>query len=110
MLDCCGRSGWEVCHLASSLSLRAKQTLLVNCLGEIIRYAASKEYELTLGEGYVKSPRKTRINGTVVEADDAEHMRRSLHHSRLAQDLNLFVNGRYIADGDHPAWLDLGEF
>lgn len=36
-------------------------------------------------------------------------MRKSLHYIRLAQDLNLFVDGKYISDGDHPAWKAIGE-
>jgi len=93
-----------------SLGLRDRQTLLVNCLGELFRYALSQGYELTLGEGYVKSPRKIRDRGVIVELEDGEHMRNSLHHERLAQDLNLFIAGEYIADGGHPAWRELGEF
>lgn len=32
------------------------------------------------------------------------HMPKSLHYSRLAADLNLFVNGKYIT-GEHPYWI-----
>lgn len=34
----------------------------------------------------------------------------SLHHKRLAQDLNLFVKGKYVTNGSHPAWKVLGEY
>lgn len=89
------------------MSLREKQSLLVKCLGKFIDYATSQGYELTLGESYITTPRKTR-NGLVME--DGVHMPGSLHYVRLALDINLFVNGEYITDGSHPAWLELGAF
>lgn len=88
-------------------SLRELQSLFVVCLGDLIRYAASKGYGLTLGEGYIQTPRKTRT-GRVVE--DGVHMAKSLHYSRLALDLNLFVDGAFITNGEHAAWLELGAF
>jgi hypothetical protein len=92
--------------------LRRKQALLVKCLGEFILYATSQGYELTLGEAYVLTPRKTR-KGEVVE--DGVHMPDSLHYSRLAIDLNLFVRNpdnrwEYVTDSSHRAWQELGMF
>ena len=86
---------------------RERQSLLVVCLGDLFRYASSKGYALTLGEGFIQNPRKTR-EGAVVE--DGVHMRQSLHYERLAQDLNLFVGGQYIRDGEHLAWIELGTY
>jgi hypothetical protein len=83
------------------------QSLLVRCLGELIRYAYSRGYELTLGEAYVQTPRKTR-GGSIV--DDGVHMPSSLHYTRLAIDVNLFVHGEFIVRGDHAAWRDLGNY
>ena len=37
-------------------------------------------------------------------------MESSLHYIRLAIDLNLFVNGRYITSGDNPAYKELGVY
>jgi len=42
-------------------------------------------------------------------------MRDSLHYSRLAIDLNLFVrtprrNWEYVTDSNHSVWIDLGTF
>lgn len=92
-------------------TLRERQSLLVNCLGELFRYAISQGYELTLGEGYVRTPRKVIDSAdVVVERADAEHMVGSLHNQRLAIDLNLFVQGRYVTDGEHHAWRDIGTF
>lgn len=51
--------------------------------------------EFTFGEGY--------------DDDFKGHMVGSLHYVRLAQDLNLFVDGKYIT-GDHIVWHQLAEF
>jgi hypothetical protein len=88
-------------------SLRSLQSLLVKSLGYLIRYAYERGYELTLGEAYVQTPRKAR-DGTFVQ--DGVHMPSSLHYTRLAIDLNLFIRGVYITRSDDMAWIDLGSF
>lgn len=87
--------------------LAARQALLVSCLGKLFAYAAERGYTITLGEGYVQEVRPDRQGRTYA---DGVHMRGSLHYQRLAQDLNLFVEGRYITDSEHFAWVDLGSF
>jgi hypothetical protein len=67
----------------------------------------NRNYEFTLGEAYVQTPRKTR-EGTFVS--DGVHMPSSLHYTRLAIDLNLFIRGVYITRSDDMAWIDLGSF
>lgn len=105
-------------------SLRSLQSVLVRCLAELIRHAYSRGYELTLGEAYVQSPRtceyaiearcpdcgkphEVRQKGPAL---DRVHMPSSLHYTRLAIDLNLFIRGAWITAGNDPAWLELGEF
>lgn len=92
-------------------ALHTRQVLLVRCLGKLVQYATERGYELTLGEGFVRSPRKCR-DGVVRE--DGVHMPDSLHYHALACDLNLFVREdgewRYITRSDHFAWLDLGAY
>lgn len=88
-------------------SLRSLQSLLVRCLSELIRYAYQRGYELTLGEAYVQTPRKTREGSFV---DDGVHMPSSLHYTRLAIDLNLFVRGAYVTRSDDMSWIDLGSY
>lgn len=87
--------------MASELAIR--QRLFVRLLGLLINYVYWPEggrkdvWEFSLGEGF-DSER------------DGGHMHRSLHYVKLAQDLNLFVNGEYITDGDHPAYKEIGTF
>lgn len=88
-------------------SLHEQQALLVRCLGKLIAYAYERGYQLTLGEGFVLSPRKTRAGDWV---QDGMHMPSSLHYVGLAQDMNLFCNGEYITHSDHFAWIDLAGF
>ena len=78
---------------AAAVTLRQRQSLLVACLAQLYRYAGEHGYELTLGEGYIQSPRKARDGTTFT---DGVHMQSSLHYVRLAQDLNLFINGLFI--------------
>lgn len=87
--------------------LRRRQVLLVKSLGRLIRYADERGYELTLGEAYVQQLRPSREG---VFYNDAVHMEGSLHYSRLAIDLNLFVAGKYVSDGEHFGWVDLADF
>jgi hypothetical protein len=78
------------------MTLRQKQSLFVKLVGELISFAYDLGYEFTFGDA--------------ARMDQKGHMKDSLHYSRLAIDLNLFVNGRWIQSGDHPAWQDLGGF
>ena len=106
------------------MTLRQKQSLLVMCLRKLFAFAERNGWEWTLGEAGVTNPRKVWITvprplGTGTgpsggwgksRRDDAEHMKGSLHYRRLAIDLNLFVNGRYIRSGNNPAYLKLGAY
>ena len=74
------------------MTLREKQSLFVRMVARLIDYATELGYELTFGDAYAKSG---HING-------------SFHYSRLAIDLNLFKDGKYLTKTeDH---LPLGEF
>lgn len=77
------------------MSLREKQSLFVFLLAKLVRFIESNGWELTLGEGF--------------RSDLKGHMPGSLHYVKLAQDLNLFVGGKYI-EGEHPAWPVIGSF
>lgn len=89
-------------------TLLEKQQRFTECLGLLISYAYSRGYKLTLSDGGVDLIRKYESKGIVQRGEDRQHMKGSLHYLRLAQDLNLFVNGSYITE-KHEAWDDLGE-
>lgn len=81
------------------MSLRQKQSDFLKALAQLITWVFSHQgWELTLGEGHVDSRRTEHI-----------HMIGSLHRYRLAQDLNLFVDGHYIT-GHHPVWEQIGRY
>jgi hypothetical protein len=80
-----------------------KQIKLPLMLGAVVAYAKVKGYDITYGEGY--------------DDDGKGHMAGSLHYIRLAQDLNLFKDGKYLGDGPemekghnllHDLWDKLG--
>jgi len=74
------------------MSLREKQSYFVIMVASLIRFAYSNGYELTFGDAYATTG----------------HKKNSLHGARLAIDLNLFKNGKYLTrTEDHKP---LGEF
>ena len=81
------------------MSLRQQQSDFAKALGMLIAYAYSLGYEMTLEEGFVSS-------GT-------GHIDGSFHYKKLAQDINLFKDGKYLtATTDHATlgiyWERLG--
>lgn len=87
------------------MKLSKKQQIFTECVGSLIMYAASKGYGLTFGDAY----RDPRVHGEPGEKKSYSASS-SNHKIRLAVDFNLFVNGNYIQNSDHPAYKDLGSF
>ena len=84
------------------MTLREKQSIFVNLIAELIFHAQSLGYALTFGEA-LRSPeeamRLSKLN---------KGIKNSLHISKLAIDLNLFRNGKYLTKSeDHK---QLGEW
>ncbi len=74
------------------MTLRQKQSQFAKMLPLLILFAYEKGYEITLGDAWAN-------NG---------HRKQSLHYSRLAIDLNLFRDGKYLTSTeDHKP---VGEF
>ena len=93
------------------MTLRAKQSAFAKALGQLITYAYAQGYELTMADGSVDPVRRYRTKaGAMVYGEDANHMAKSLHYIRLAQDINLFLESKWITDGGHPAWTVLGTY
>ena len=66
------------------MTLREKQSLFVVLVAKLILHAQEQGYELTFGEAW-RSPHEAARQG----------FEKSLHCSRLAIDLNLFIDGVY---------------
>lgn len=77
------------------MTLRQKQSEFARCIGLLIQYATQMGYEVTFGDAY-RDPR--------VEYGHPK----SCHKKRLAVDLNLFKNGKYIRSS--KGHTQLGEF
>lgn len=84
------------------MTLRQKQSLFAHLAAKLILHAYRVGYEVTLGDAY-RSPeeaaRQTRAGRGIAK---------SLHTSRLAIDLNLFKDGRYLTSSE--AHRPLGEW
>jgi hypothetical protein len=100
------------------MTLRQKQSAFAFCIGVLIAYVYEQGWELTFGDGSIlpKGPdgkgRKARhvLTGLPVRVEDAVHMRDGQHYKALAQDFNLFIAGKWISDGDHPAWKQIADY
>ena len=74
------------------MTLRQKQSKFVSMVALLIQFAYERGYELTFGDAWAKTG----------------HREKSNHYIRLAVDLNLFRDGRYLKESeDHR---ELGEF
>jgi len=84
-------------------TLRQKQREFLPMVARLIEYAYANGYELTIGDGY----RDPRLHGAVGEKK-GYGAANSCHKIRLAIDLNLFKDGKYMtATNDYKL---LGDF
>jgi hypothetical protein len=84
------------------MSLREKQSKFVRMIADLIDFAHSKGYELTFGDAY----RDPRVHGEM-GVSKGYGRAKSCHKLRLAIDLNLFKNGKFLSTSeDHK---ELGE-
>lgn len=84
------------------ITLRQKQSLFVRLVGLLIEEAYARGYELTFGETY-RTPEQAILN-----AKAGKGIKNSVHTERLAVDLNLFKDGRFLSSTeDHKT---LGEW
>lgn len=78
------------------LTLGRKQRWFVKNLGLLIAHVYASGYELTLAEAY-RTPEQAALN-----AKKGSGISNSLHTQRLAIDLNLFFQGKFLQDSqDH---------
>lgn len=85
------------------MTLSQQQRLFTRLIATLILHAYSQGYELTFGDAY----RDPRLHGEV-GVKRGYSAANSLHKSRLAVDLNLFKNGKYLEDS--AAHKTLGEY
>lgn len=92
------------------MTLRQKQALFWRLLADLTLWVFAKPgHELTPGEGRIGATRIAEdTHGQRVVVTDRVHMPGSLHYLGLAQDLNLFIDGRWINDGGAPQWTEIG--
>lgn len=90
------------------MSLGQRQREFSLMVAELILHAYNEGYEITLGDAY----RDPRVFGRSGEKKGYGHSK-SYHKQRLAIDLNLFKNGKYLAStedhrplGEH--WESMG--
>jgi hypothetical protein len=79
------------------MSLRERQSKFMKAMGELIRFAYEQGYELTGGDLFAETG----------------HKEGSYHYIRLAVDLNLFRDGRWLTSTEDHAplghyWESLG--
>jgi hypothetical protein len=84
------------------MTLREKQSLFVQLVAQLILEAQMRGYALTFGEAY-RTPEQAARN-----AQTGKGIANSLHTQRLAIDLNLFKDGRFLDSTE--AHRPLGEW
>lgn len=87
------------------MSLGSKQEDFMVALGKLLVYAHAKGYRFRGGDLF-RDPRVHGEHGTKNGYGASE----SVHKLKLAIDLNLVVDGKYITSSDHPAWAELHEY
>lgn len=98
-------------------SMREKQSTLAFMVAQLIIFALGKGYEITLGDAWANSSAEEYLRN-VIEARKQTglkkpfkgllHKKYSKHYKRLAIDLNLFKDGKWLRESeDHRP---LGEF
>lgn len=93
----------------TELSLGEKQELFSECLARLILFAIGQGWKIRMGEGLV-SHTFERCQAQTATKLKSLHISNGGHYKSLANDLNLFINGVWIKDGGHSAWLVLANY
>lgn len=95
------------------MTLRERRIHFTALTVRLLTAIAAREWpygkvEVAMDEGTVKTPRRVRHqDGSTTILDDAVHKRGSRHHSGLALDLLIYIDGGYMSDGSHPIWAEI---
>ena len=84
------------------MTLRQKQSRFAQLISQLILWAFDQGYEITLGEAWRPDEMQE-----IYLAQGKTKTKASRHQKRLAEDLNLFINGEYQTDLE--AYRPLGE-
>lgn len=84
------------------MTLLEKQTLFTHLVSKLIQHAYFRGYKITFGEAY-RTLEQAQLN-----AKSGKGISKSLHTIRLAVDLNLFKDGKYLTDS--AAHKPLGDY
>lgn len=84
------------------MTLREKQSIFVREIADLIQFATNEKYELTFGECW-RSPEEAQ---RLANADKG--IKNSLHTVRLAIDLLLFKDGKWLKNTED--YLILGKY
>lgn len=76
------------------MTLRQKQSAFTRLVAHLILHAYRQGYELTLGEAYRSPEEAARLEKA------GKGIKASLHTQRLAIDLNLFKDGRFLTSSE----------
>ena len=65
--------------------------------------------EIAIDEWTIHSKRKFRdlLTGETRTGVDLVHSPKGFHPRGLAVDLLIYIDGKYVTDGNHPIWKDL---
>lgn len=84
------------------MTLQEQQFLFAQDVAKLIQFAASQGYWVTFGEAY-RTKEQAMLN-----ADKGIGIVNSLHCNRLAVDLNLYRDGKYLFNSKD--YITLGKF
>lgn len=87
-----------------AITLGQRQREFTFCIAQLVVWCYGDGYQFTHGDAY-RDPRAFGVLGEPGPYGIPD----SQHKKRLAIDLNLFIDGEYIDDGNHPAWKRVGE-
>lgn len=81
---------------------REARCLFTRLKAQLVLWIFDQGWECAEAEGYVKDT--DSADGDY----DGPHKKGGAHYLGTGADLNVYVNGKWISDGDHPVWQIIG--
>lgn len=92
------------------MTLGEKQELFAICLAKLILWLNEKGYKTRLGDGPILPNRRMIVEGRTVKGLDVVHMNPGCHYYLVAQDINIFKDGKWLKQGNEPIWAEAEQF